>query len=96
MLCEGAVLGALNILTDLMILTIPMPLVWKLQIGVWRRLSLAITFLLGSFVVFASIYRFSAIFQSDPNDYTCTAPPPAVRRGRRLRGARGAWGANEG
>ena len=78
MLCEGAVLGALNILTDLMILTIPMPLVWKLQIGVWRRLSLALTFLLGSFVVFASIYRFYTIFKFIRGDETCTAPlnPP--------------------
>ena len=67
-------LGALNILTDLMILSIPMPLVWKLQADVWRRLSLAFTFLLGGFVVFASIYRFYTIFQFIMEDFTCTAP----------------------
>ena len=80
MLYEGTVLGALNILTDLMILAIPMPLIWKLQADVWRRLSLAFTFLLGSFVVFASIYRFLTIFNYTTGDITCTIPlnsPPA-------------------
>ena len=74
MLYSGTVLGALNILTDLMILAIPMPLVWKLQADVWRRLSLAFTFMLGGFVVFASIYRFLTIFQFTISDVTCTAP----------------------
>ena len=78
MLHEGIVNGAINFLTDLMILAIPMPLVWKLQADLWRRLSLAFTFLLGSFVVFASIYRFYSIFTFIPGDVTCTAPlnPP--------------------
>ena len=89
------VAGVFNILTDLVILGIPMPLVWQLRSDMWRRASLVFIFSLGSLVVFASIYRFSAIFESDPNDYTCTAPP-AGRRGRGLRGARGAWGASEG
>ena len=66
-----------NILTDLMILTIPMPLVWKLQADMWRRLSLAFTFLLGSFVVFASIYRFFTIFKYTAGDIACTVPSPA-------------------
>ena len=64
----------INILTDSMILAIPMPLVWKMQADVWRRLSLAFTFLLGGFVVFASIYRFYTIFQFISDDVTCTAP----------------------
>ena len=49
--------GVLNMLTDSMILAIPIPLVWKMQADVWRRLSLVFTFSLGSFVVFASNYR---------------------------------------
>ena len=72
--------GALNMLTDLMILAIPIPLVWKMQADVWRRLSLVFTFSLGSFVVFASIYRFYIAFRSGVNlsDVTCTVPltPP--------------------
>ena len=74
----GIANGAVNILTDLMILTIPMPLVWKLKADVWRRLSLAFTFLLGSFVVFASIYRFFTIFKYIYGDITCMFPliPP--------------------
>ena len=69
--------GALNMLTDLMILAIPIPLVWKMQADVWRRLSLVFTFSLGSFVVFASIYRFYTVFGSgtDLSDVTWTAPP---------------------
>ena len=72
--------GSLNILTDAMILAIPMPLVWKLQVGVWRRASLAFAFSLGSFVVFAGTYRFSTVFlhTSIHGDISCTAPliPP--------------------
>ena len=64
----------INILTDSMILAIPMPLVWKMQADVWRRLSLVFTFLLGGFIVFAGIYRFYTIFQFIPGDVTCTAP----------------------
>ena len=64
----------LNMLTDSMILAIPMPLVWKMQ-DVWRRLSLVFTFSLGSFVVFAGIYRFYTLFKIIPSDVPCTAPP---------------------
>ena len=69
-----------------MILAIPMPLVWNMQANVWHRLSLVFTFSLGSFVVFASIYRFSVVISFNKADPTCTTPltpppPPPVPNG---------------
>ena len=77
-------IGGFNILTDLMILAIPMPLVWNMQASVWHRLSLVFTFSLGSFVVFASIYRFYVVKEFIDIDGPCTPlnpPPPRVPNG---------------
>ncbi|KAI5801347.1 hypothetical protein EDC01DRAFT_517102 [Geopyxis carbonaria] len=64
--------GVPNVITDFVILTLPMPVVWNLQASVAHRLSLSFIFLLGGFVVFASIYRFVTIFQFDPMDTSWT------------------------
>ncbi|KAF5010821.1 hypothetical protein FDECE_3030 [Fusarium decemcellulare] len=61
-----------NIGTDIAILAMPMGQVWKLHANFAQRLSLCIMFLLGSFVLFASIYRFTTIMQFDPVDTTWT------------------------
>jgi hypothetical protein len=60
-----------NILTDIAILALPMPHVWKLQTNKAQKISLSIIFLLGSFVVFTSIYRFTVYIKYDPNDLPC-------------------------
>ena len=77
--------AGINILTDLMILAIPMPLVWSMRASVWHRLSLVFTFSLGSFVVFASIYRFYVVKEYIATDGSCTTPlnppPPRVPNG---------------
>ncbi|KAI5791892.1 hypothetical protein EDC01DRAFT_784708 [Geopyxis carbonaria] len=64
--------GVPNFVTDIIILTLPMPIVWKLHTSLSHRLSLSFVFLLGSFVVFASIYRFITIFQFNPIDTSWT------------------------
>ncbi|ORY58905.1 uncharacterized protein BCR38DRAFT_400002 [Pseudomassariella vexata] len=61
-----------NILTDVAILCMPIGQVWKLQAKLIQKLSLCFAFLLGSFVLFASIYRFSTIMQFEIADTTWT------------------------
>lgn len=41
-------LAATNVFTDVVILALPMPLVWKLQVKTPRKIGLTITFLLGT------------------------------------------------
>ncbi|KAI1002062.1 hypothetical protein K3495_g6144 [Podosphaera aphanis] len=64
-----------NILTDLAILTLPLPHVWKLQTNIPQKISLTAIFLLGSFVVFASIYRFIIFVRYEPNDLPYSIAP---------------------
>ncbi|KAK1565900.1 uncharacterized protein LY79DRAFT_644668 [Colletotrichum navitas] len=61
-----------NILTDVAILCLPVGQVWKLQATLAQRLSLCFMFLLGGFVLFASIYRFTTIMQFQIADTTWT------------------------
>jgi hypothetical protein len=77
------VTGILNIIIDSAILCLPMPLVWKLQTTLTRKLSLIFIFSLGSFVVFASIYRFITIFDFQPTDISCGSPSLPVLSYRR-------------
>ncbi|RDW73712.1 hypothetical protein BP5796_07154 [Coleophoma crateriformis] len=61
-----------SILTDLAILALPLPHVWRLQTNLTQRVMLMVIFLLGSFVVFTSIYRFTVYLSYDPNDLPYT------------------------
>ncbi|KKY28487.1 putative integral membrane protein [Diplodia seriata] len=61
-----------NILTDVAILIMPVAQVWKLQVTSAQRASLVFMFLLGGFVLFASIYRFTTIMQFQTSDTTWT------------------------
>ncbi|PVI02634.1 hypothetical protein DM02DRAFT_508472, partial [Periconia macrospinosa] len=61
-----------NILTDVAILCMPLRPVWKLHATITQRLSICFIFMLGSFVLFASIYRFTTLMEFDPRDTTWT------------------------
>uniref|UniRef100_L2GAV4 Integral membrane protein n=1 Tax=Colletotrichum fructicola (strain Nara gc5) TaxID=1213859 RepID=L2GAV4_COLFN len=61
-----------NILTDVAILCLPIKEVWRLQVTMVQRISLCFMFLLGGFVLFASIYRFTTIMQFQLTDTTWT------------------------
>ncbi|KAL2829747.1 hypothetical protein BDW59DRAFT_158921 [Aspergillus cavernicola] len=65
--------GVPNFLTDICILALPGRCIWKLHASQWQRISIIAVFLSGSFVVFASIYRFSLIFILDMNDISCSS-----------------------
>ncbi|KAM3069670.1 hypothetical protein ACMFMG_010390 [Clarireedia jacksonii] len=61
-----------NILTDVAILALPMKQVWNLQTGVLQKAQISFVILLGSFVIFTSIYRFTTLFRFQPADVTWT------------------------
>ncbi|EKJ79331.1 hypothetical protein FPSE_00471 [Fusarium pseudograminearum CS3096] len=61
-----------NIATDIAILCLPVRQILKLQVNVAQKLSLLVIFLLGGFVLFASIYRFTTIMQFQITDTTWT------------------------
>ncbi|GME24125.1 hypothetical protein GTA08_BOTSDO03734 [Neofusicoccum parvum] len=47
----------LNIATDLYLLSIPVPMLWRANLAIWRRLSLLIVFSGGIFVILCGIMR---------------------------------------
>ncbi|KAK5988694.1 Wortmanamides biosynthesis cluster C-like protein [Cladobotryum mycophilum] len=51
-----------NLFLDIAILSIPVPMVWKLQLEMSKKISLIAIFLLGAFVCVASIIRLTAIW----------------------------------
>ncbi|KAL2064279.1 hypothetical protein VTL71DRAFT_4773 [Oculimacula yallundae] len=61
-----------NILTDIAILALPMQQVWALQTSVTQKIQISFVFLLGSYVIVTSIYRFTTLFQFQPTDITWT------------------------
>ncbi|KAH6973233.1 hypothetical protein EDB80DRAFT_596024 [Ilyonectria destructans] len=61
-----------NILTDIVMLCMPIRQVWEMQVALAQKLSLCFMFLLGSFVLFASIYRFTTLMEFDARDTTWT------------------------
>ncbi|KAJ5888159.1 hypothetical protein N7495_008200 [Penicillium taxi] len=64
-----------TIATDLAILLLPLPQVWKLQLRLSEKLAVSFAFSLGFFVVFASAYRFSVLFSYNSADSSYTLAP---------------------
>ncbi|KAF7588434.1 hypothetical protein BBP40_005698 [Aspergillus hancockii] len=64
-----------TIATDVVILFLPIPQVWKLQLRVSEKIAVLIAFSLGFFVVFASAYRFSVLFTYTADDSSYTLAP---------------------
>ncbi|KAI4196374.1 MAG: hypothetical protein LQ346_003233 [Caloplaca aetnensis] len=60
---EAAILAVatMTIVTDFIILLLPLPLVWKLHLPKIRKFQLTLIFLLGIFAIVASIYRATQI-----------------------------------
>ncbi|KAJ4138334.1 hypothetical protein NW768_002157 [Fusarium equiseti] len=67
--------AASTIFTDVVILCLPIPPIWKLQLGKSEKLGLTAAFAIGSFVVFASAYRTSVLFTYDAKDPSYTLAP---------------------
>lgn len=64
--------SACNISNDVIILALPLPILWKTTLMPLRqKLLLTTTFLLGAFVVAASVYRFVTLLYIKNDDITC-------------------------
>ncbi|KAK5992099.1 Wortmanamides biosynthesis cluster C-like protein [Cladobotryum mycophilum] len=64
-----------TIFTDLAILLMPIPQIWRLQLRTTEKMGLTVAFSLGFFVVFASAYRTSVLFTYNHTDPTYTLAP---------------------
>ncbi|KAK1716691.1 hypothetical protein CaCOL14_000394 [Colletotrichum acutatum] len=67
--------AASTIFTDLLILLLPLPQVWKLQLQKAEKIALTFAFGLGFFVVFTSAYRTSVLFTYSGTDPSYTLAP---------------------
>ncbi|KAM0328617.1 hypothetical protein ACHAQA_005028 [Verticillium albo-atrum] len=67
--------AASTIFTDLVILVLPIPPIWRLQLKKLEKIGLTFAFSLGFFVVFASAYRTSVLFTYSASDPTYTLAP---------------------
>lgn len=61
-----------SIIVDIAILALPIPHVLKLQLSAWQKYLVIGTFMLGSYVVFTSCYRFRIFLEYTTNDVPCT------------------------
>lgn len=66
----------LNILCALAILCLPVPHVYRLQMSRPQRILITIVFLLGSYAVFTSVYRFYASLLYRADDVSCKSHCP--------------------
>ncbi|MCJ1476642.1 hypothetical protein MMC13_005310 [Lambiella insularis] len=67
-----------SIITDLVILIIPLPPIWHLNLPTTQRIALSGVFLLGSFVTFTSIYRLVLLTRLTQVDITWNYAEAAI------------------
>ncbi|KAJ5502343.1 hypothetical protein N7463_005217 [Penicillium fimorum] len=72
------VAGVLNMVTDFMVMILPIPYIWKLQLRVGRKIGLSVAFSLGLFVSAISMVRVVSLMNIDFNDLTYTLPIPLM------------------
>ncbi|KAL8863087.1 MAG: hypothetical protein Q9178_000461 [Gyalolechia marmorata] len=58
-------IGGLNLLSDVAILILPLPVIWGLQTSANQKIGLTITFLTGSIGMVTAILRFVVFFRTD-------------------------------
>ena len=63
--------GAINMVTDAVVLCLPLPVVWRLNTSIYRKIGLTFAFALGGFTCIASIIRMALLPQLNPLDITC-------------------------
>lgn len=66
-----------NIVTDVLIMALPLPQIWKLKLPWQQKTALSGIFLLGCFVTFSSIYRLVQLTRLSVNSYTDYSPADA-------------------
>ncbi|KAL9097270.1 MAG: hypothetical protein Q9165_000697 [Trypethelium subeluteriae] len=58
-------IGAMNIITDFIIMVMPLPLIWQLQLGKTQRAGLMLVFLTGALVWITTIVREVIVVKTD-------------------------------
>ncbi len=66
-----------NIVTDCIIVGMPMPIIWKLQLPMTKKIGLSFTFLLGGIVILASILRVTTLHSVNTYDSSCRSASSA-------------------
>ncbi|KAL2147688.1 hypothetical protein VTI28DRAFT_7040 [Corynascus sepedonium] len=67
-----------SILCDIAILCLPLPHVIRLKTNLWQRILLTFIFMLGSYVVFTSIYRFRVYLDYTTDDVPWSLADPCA------------------
>ncbi|KAJ5963706.1 uncharacterized protein N7479_003582 [Penicillium vulpinum] len=70
--------GVLNMVTDFMVMALPIPYIWKLQLRIGRKIGLLVAFSIGIFVSAISMVRVVSLMNVDFNDLTYTLPIPLM------------------
>lgn len=76
----GMTNGVLSFVGDLVILALPVPMIWSLQINIRRKIALNGIFLIGGFVCLTSIFRFVALAHINTKDITCKSSQATIPR----------------
>ncbi|KAI9691708.1 MAG: hypothetical protein M1822_007780 [Bathelium mastoideum] len=63
-------LASTNVITDVILLVLPMPEIYKLQIPWQKKIGLVVVFTLGIFVCAIAVYRITTLKEIDPKDIT--------------------------
>jgi hypothetical protein len=74
----GMTNGVLSFVGDLVILALPIPMIWSLQINTRRKIALNGIFLIGGFVCLTSIFRFVALAHINTKDITCKSSQATI------------------
>ncbi|KAF2772617.1 hypothetical protein EJ03DRAFT_348572 [Teratosphaeria nubilosa] len=64
--------GVSNLILDILILALPLPMVWNLQLRLKQKLALSCIFAVGAFACLASIFRIAQFQKSKQSDPTYT------------------------
>ncbi|KAI2637323.1 hypothetical protein GGS21DRAFT_511075 [Xylaria nigripes] len=59
----------INVFGDVLVLSLPLPIIWRLQTSRSKKWSLSLLFLLGAFVIVASVIRIISVTEIDPKDF---------------------------
>ncbi|KAL9117370.1 MAG: hypothetical protein Q9187_006091, partial [Circinaria calcarea] len=67
-----------NLALDIIILALPVSAVWRLQISLAKKISVAGIFLLGGLSVIIAIIRLIVVVTANLEDITCSSPSPSA------------------
>ncbi|KAL2157935.1 hypothetical protein VTH06DRAFT_4990 [Thermothelomyces fergusii] len=70
--------GVLNLLTDLVVLLLPMPYLYGLNLALYKKLVLMVTFAVGLFTCIVSVVRIIALSSIDYSDITFNVPESLI------------------